>query len=72
MNIANEMNAEVGLFSEEYCYFDANHKRVTLYTTLTASMYHPLLRKQVVLATMQCKHENTKFVTIFWRLKEKL
>ena len=30
-----------------------------------ASFYYPLLQKQVVLATMQCKHENEKFNRIF-------
>ena len=70
MNIAKEMDfnpdAEA-LFPEECCFFNGNHKRVIGYTTLTASMYHPLLRRQVVHATMQCKHENTKFVSIFWK-----
>ena len=47
-------------------FFDGNHKRVWDYVTLMVSFYHPLLQKQVVLATMQCKHENEKFNRIFW------
>ena len=54
--------------AKEYCHFDGNHKRVRDFVTLTASVYHPLLRKQKVLATMQCKHENEKYVTMFWNL----
>ena len=52
--------------AKEYVHFDGNHKRTQLYVTLTASVYHPLLRQQKVLATMQCKHESEKFVTLFW------
>ena len=39
-----------------YCHFHDNHKRVKEFVTLTASVYHPLLRKQLILATMNCKH----------------
>ena len=61
MNIAKEMNVDDGrLFSDQFCCFDGNDKRVSGNVTLTASMYHTLLQKQVVLASMQCKHENTK------------
>ena len=35
--------------------------------TLTASVYHPLPQSQVILATMQVKQENHKFVEIFWQ-----
>ena len=44
---------ESHFLGEEYCCFDGNHKRAKDYVTLTPSVYHPLLRKQVVLATMQ-------------------
>ena len=36
----------------EYCYFDRNFKKVNSFVTLTASAYHPLLRKQIVLASI--------------------
>ena len=52
---------------DEYCHFDGNHKRVREFVTLTASVYHPLLRKQLVLATMNCKHEDSNYVAEFWR-----
>ena len=69
MQIAHDMNVCCDHFlSEEYCFFDGNHKRVRGFVTLTASMYHPLLQRQTILATTQCKHENKKFVEIFWRV----
>ena len=51
--------------SLEYCFFDGNHKRVKHYVTLTAGAYHPLLCKQVVLATMKCKQEDKENIEIF-------
>ena len=39
---------------------------ISMFGTTTANFYHPLLQKQVVLATMQCKHKNEKFIGIFW------
>ena len=61
MNIAKEMIVGDGrLFSDQFCFFDGNDKRVSGYVTLTASMYHTLLQKQVVLASMHCKHETHK------------
>ena len=59
MQRAMEMNHTGDHFlGEEYCCFDGNFKRCRDYVTLTASVYHPMLKKQKVLATMQCKHEN--------------
>ena len=51
----------------KYCHFDGNHKRVKTFVTLTASVYHLLLKKQIVLATMNCKHEDSNYVAKFWR-----
>ena len=68
MKIAHEMNIDGDHYlKEDFCYFDGNHKRVRDFVTLTASMYHPLLQSQITLATMQCKHENDKFVEVFWK-----
>ena len=44
---------------------NGNHKIVKEFVTLTASIYHPLLRKQLVLATMNYKHEDSKNVGKF-------
>ena len=54
--------------SEEFCFFDGKVKRVKSFTSLTASIYHPMLRKQKILATMECKGENSQNVAEFWAL----
>ena len=68
MTIACSMDTDGDHFMhEEYCHFDGNHKRVKAFVALTASVYHPLLQKQVILATMNCKHEDSSYVAEFWR-----
>ena len=68
MKIALEMDEEGDHFMHnEYCHFDGNHKRVKTFVTLTASVYHLLLKKQIVLATMNCKHKDSNYVAKFWR-----
>ena len=68
MKIALEVDGEVDHFMHiEYCHFDGNHKRVKTFVTLTASVYHLLLKKQIVLATMNCKHKDSKYVAKSWR-----
>ena len=68
MKIALEMHFEGDHFlKDEYCHFDSNHKRVREFITLTASVYHPLLRKQLVPATLNCKHEDSNYIAEFWR-----
>ena len=68
MRIACSMDTDGDHFMhEEYCHFDGNYKRVKAFVTLTVSVYHPLLRKQVILATMNCKHEDSNYVAEFWR-----
>ena len=45
------------------------HLHVTKqYVSLTASVYHPVLRKLVSLATMECSGENTSTISLFWWL----
>ena len=41
-----------------YVYFDANEKRTKNMTVFTLSVYHPLLQKQIPLATMDCEKED--------------
>ena len=67
MKIALLMKSVVSgnhFLQEEFC----NHKSVKCFVTLTASVYHTLLQKQIILATMQCQHENKKNIELFWRL----
>ena len=71
MKIAGDMNVEGDDSLSGVLFFDGNHNRVCGYATLTASMHNPLLQRQIILTTMQCKHENKKFVEIFWRVLNK-
>ena len=54
--------------NSEYCFFDGKHNRCRGYITLTASVYHPLLRRQVLLAIMEVEKENRMNVKSFWTL----
>lgn len=69
MEIAAKMNENGDHFlNKEYICFDGNHKRVKNFVTLTASVYHPLFRKQIPLAVMECKHEDSDNVDRYWTL----
>ena len=69
MDIAVKMNKDEDHFlREEYCYFDGKVKRCRNYVTLTASTYHPLLKKQIPLAIMETQRENSQNVELFWTL----
>ena len=72
MEIAAEMQSDGGnVLSTEFCCFDGKVNRTRYFTTLTASVYHPFLQKQVPLAIMDCKSEDTECVELFWRLFNK-
>ena len=51
----------------EFCYFDGKYKRCRDFVTLTASVYHPLLRK-LTLAIMEAETEDTENISLFWTL----
>ena len=62
MMIANEMDMDAQhLLSKEYCFFDGKLKRYQNFVTLTSSVYYPMLQKQLPLATMECKSEDSAF-----------
>ena len=65
--IASEM-CNVGPLVKEFCYFDGKVKRTRSFTSLTASACYPFLRKQIPLATMECKAEDSRHVAQFWKL----
>ena len=54
--------------SKEYCFVDGKHGRVNEFVTLTSTIYHPLLKSQIILATMDCKYEDTNYVERFWHI----
>ena len=67
--IANNMNREKSHFmSEQYAHFDGKADRCKGFTTLCLSAYHPVLRKMIPLAIMECMGETTKNVTLFFQL----
>ena len=51
-------------------HFDGNGKRVNNKTTLTLSIYHLLIRNQVILATLNCEGKNKENAELFWRCWE--
>ena len=53
---------------DEFCFFDGKRKRCQGFVTLTASAYHPLLRKQVPLAITEATAEDTPNIKLFWSL----
>ena len=52
--------------SSSYVHFDGNEKRVNNMTTLTLSIYHPLIRKQIILATLNYEGENKENAELIW------
>ena len=56
---------------EEYIHLDGMHTRVKGYGTLALWTYHPGLHKVMKLASMECEHENTQFITLFLDLFNK-
>ena len=72
IEIAMKMNKDGEHFlRDEYCYFDGKVKRCKDYVTLTASTYHPLLKKQIPLAIMETQKENSETIELFWTLFNK-
>jgi hypothetical protein len=57
---------------KEWVFFDAAHKRCRGFKTFSITTFHPLLRKIVKLATMECKEEDTRSVKIMWELFNKV
>ena len=56
------------ILSKEFCNFDGKVNRCESLVTITACVYHPILRKQVILANMECESESTETVSLFWSL----
>ena len=53
---------------EGYCFFDGKFKRCRDFVTLTASVYHPLLNRQIPCAVMETEQENSDNIVLFWPL----
>ena len=57
-----------GILSKEYCFMDAKHNRCPGFKTFSIHVYHPMLRRLITLATMECEDETTDTLTKFWVL----
>ena len=68
MEIAAKISSSTHFLSEEFYHYDGKVNRTRHITTLTASAYHPLLQKQIPLASMDCTSENIENVEVFWHL----
>ena len=62
-----DLNSE-HFISQAYADFDGNKKRISKMIVLTLSLYHPLLRKQIPLAAMDCESENKESTKLFWKM----
>ena len=72
MELAFKICSSESIISEEFCSFHGKDGRVKNFKTLTASAYHTLLKPQIPLAIMECKHEDSTHVELFWCLFMKL
>ena len=68
MELAFKMCSSESIISEEFCSFDGKYARVKNFKTLTASAYHTLLKRQIPFVIMECKHEDSAHVELFWHL----
>ena len=50
---------------EEYCFFNGKFKRCRDFLTLTASVYHPLLKRQMPLAVLKLNKRTQKTLRCF-------
>ena len=67
--LGNDMDSRSSDYlNNEFRYFDGKVGRVKDFITLTASVHHTLLKRQITLATTECKHEDFKHVKLFWNL----
>ena len=69
MQMARNMDRDCDHFlNKEFCYFDGKVKRCRNYVTLTASVYHPMLKRQIPLAVMEAEREDSDNIELFWKL----
>ena len=54
--------------SNEYCHIDVKVNRCKYFPTITLSVYHPVVRKQLPLFTMECEGETAECYAKFFTL----
>lgn len=69
LQLMNDMNRHGNkILSTQYAHIDGKERRCSHFTTITLSVYHPTLLKQIRLATMECEGESAVNITKFWKL----
>ena len=67
--LANDTDSRSSHYlNNEFCYCDGKVVQEKNFITLTASVYHTLLKRQIILETIKCKHEDSRHVKLFWNL----
>ena len=67
------VKGKISLLSREKEFFDGMHSHCRGYKTLMLRTHHPGMRHMNMLATMECKREDTEMVSIFfWLFNEAL
>ena len=68
INMALSMGDKEHFMANEYCYIDGKWNRCKDFPTVTLSVYHPVLRKQVPLFIMECEGETAESYAKFFQL----
>ena len=71
INIALSMADKKHFMANEYCYIDGKWNRCKDFPTVTLSVYHPVLRKQVPLFIMECEEQTAESCAKFFQLVNK-
>ena len=62
------LNGKISILAYEKLYFDAMHKRVCGFKTLTLWVHHPGLRRMKQLVSMEVERENADNVELFFNI----
>ena len=68
VNLARNMEDTNHFLSNEYCHIDGKVNRCKDFPTITLNVYHPVLRKQLPLFTMECEGETAECYAKFFTL----
>lgn len=72
LQLIDEMNKTNGhTLSKEYAHIDGKVNRCPGFTTITLSVFHAILQKQIPLVIMEAESESHKCITTFWDLVDK-
>ena len=58
------------ILSKEFFFFDGKVKKCNGFVSLTASVYHVIIRKRVALVTIKCEMEDACNVELLWNCSD--